>query len=64
MSDKPKLTVLGAGSWGTALAVHLAASGRPVNLWARDASLVAEMTAARTNARRLSAAEPRYGLPR
>jgi glycerol-3-phosphate dehydrogenase (NAD(P)+) len=42
--------VLGAGSWGTALAVHLAASGRPVNLWARDASLVAEMTAARTNA--------------
>lgn len=30
------ITVLGAGSWGTALAVHLARSGEPVTLWARN----------------------------
>jgi len=41
--------VLGAGSWGTALAVHLARLGRPVRLWARDAALAHEMQARRTN---------------
>lgn len=29
------ITIFGAGSWGTALAVHLAQSGRSVTLWAR-----------------------------
>ncbi|PEN15043.1 NAD(P)H-dependent glycerol-3-phosphate dehydrogenase [Longibacter salinarum] len=29
------ITIYGAGSWGTALAVHLAQSGRSVTLWAR-----------------------------
>jgi len=42
--------VLGAGSWGTALAVHLAHLGRPVRLWARDPGLVREMQARRANA--------------
>ena len=28
-----KAAVLGAGSWGTALALHLARSGDPVVLW-------------------------------
>ena len=37
------IAVLGAGSWGTALAVHLARGGRAVRLWARDARLVDEM---------------------
>ncbi len=31
-----KAAVLGAGSWGTALALHLARSGDPVVLWARS----------------------------
>ncbi|HVR70429.1 MAG TPA: NAD(P)H-dependent glycerol-3-phosphate dehydrogenase [Vicinamibacteria bacterium] len=31
-----KVAVLGAGSWGTALAAHLARAGHPVSLWARD----------------------------
>ncbi len=44
------VTVLGAGSWGTALAVHLARVGHHVNLWARDAALVAEIQARRANA--------------
>jgi glycerol-3-phosphate dehydrogenase (NAD(P)+) len=42
--------VLGAGSWGTALAVHLARVGHDVTLWARDGSLVDDMQARRANA--------------
>jgi len=44
------VTVVGAGSWGTALAVHLARVGHRVQLWARDAELVAEMNTRRANA--------------
>ena len=44
------VTVIGAGSWGTALAVHLARIGHDVRLWARDAALVADMTSRRANA--------------
>ena len=34
--DADRIAVLGAGSWGTALAVHLARVGHDVRLWARD----------------------------
>jgi glycerol-3-phosphate dehydrogenase (NAD(P)+) len=44
------VTVLGAGSWGTALAVHLARVGHDVRLWGRDRALVSEMAARRANA--------------
>src|SRR5690349_121800 len=44
------VTVLGAGSWGTALAVHLGRLGHEVRLWARDPALVADMRARRANA--------------
>jgi glycerol-3-phosphate dehydrogenase (NAD(P)+) len=37
------VTVLGAGSWGTALAVHLGRLGHGVRLWARDRALVDQM---------------------
>jgi len=43
-------TVLGAGSWGTALAVHLGRVGHDVRLWARDEALAADMAARRANA--------------
>jgi glycerol-3-phosphate dehydrogenase (NAD(P)+) len=33
------IAVVGAGSWGTALAAHLARCGHPVRLWARDGEL-------------------------
>jgi glycerol-3-phosphate dehydrogenase (NAD(P)+) len=46
----PAMTVLGAGSWGTALAVHLARIGHDVRLWARDGALVADMSTRRANA--------------
>lgn len=37
------IAVLGAGSFGTALAVALARAGKPVTLWARDAAAIAQM---------------------
>ena len=45
-----RIAVLGAGSWGTALAVHLGRIGHDVRLWARDRALVGDMTARRANA--------------
>ncbi len=42
--------ILGAGSWGTALAVHLGRLGHDVRLWARDPSLVHDMRVRRANA--------------
>ena len=45
--------VAGAGAFGTALAVALAAAGRQVTLWARDAGHVAAMAEGRSNAARL-----------
>ncbi len=44
------VTVLGAGSWGTALAVHLAQIGHDVHLWGRDPALVDDMRERRANA--------------
>jgi len=49
----PPITVLGAGAWGTALAISAARQGVPVHLWARDAAQAAGMQAARRNARYL-----------
>ena len=44
------MAVVGAGSWGTALAVHLARVGHDVTLYARDGVLVARMLEERENA--------------
>ncbi len=55
------LTVLGAGAWGTALAVH-ACAAHPTMLWARDAGQAAQMVATRRNARYLSDVELPAGL--
>ena len=41
--------VLGAGSWGTALATHLGNEGHDVDLWGRDPALHDEMAARRVN---------------
>jgi glycerol-3-phosphate dehydrogenase (NAD(P)+) len=45
-----RIAVLGAGSWGTALSVHLARVGHDVRLWAREPALVHDMQARRANA--------------
>ncbi len=46
------ITVIGAGAWGTALAISLAGQ-HSVTLWARDAAQVAAMQSARCNQRYL-----------
>ena len=52
------LTVLGAGAWGTALAIHASAS-HATRLWARDAAQATQMRSLRRNARYL----PEIALP-
>jgi len=44
------VAILGAGSWGTALSVHLGRLGHDVRLWARDRSFAGELQARRANA--------------
>lgn len=46
--------ILGAGAFGTALAVALGREGREVRLWARDANHVATMQKTRMNTTRLA----------
>ena len=52
-----RILVIGAGSWGTALAIQLARAGNPVSLWGRDAAHMNEMAAARVNSRYLPGSE-------
>nr|HET7859901.1 NAD(P)H-dependent glycerol-3-phosphate dehydrogenase [Caldimonas sp.] len=52
------VTILGAGAWGTALAVH-AAAAHPTRLWARDAQQAERMRSSRRNAHYL----PGIALP-
>jgi glycerol-3-phosphate dehydrogenase (NAD(P)+) len=47
------VAVVGAGSWGTGLAIHLARQGKRVALWARDPALAAQIGDRRENSRYL-----------
>jgi len=47
------MTVIGAGSWGTALAIQLARTGHPTRLWGRDSAQLDAMQLARRNLRYL-----------
>lgn len=44
-----RITVIGAGAWGTALASHLAKNGHAVHLWGRDRALLARIANTRRN---------------
>ena len=57
MTQHPTLAVLGAGSWGTALAALTARNGVPTRLWGRDPAALAAMAAARCNQRYLPGIE-------
>lgn len=52
-----KISILGAGAWGTALAVQAAQSGHEVLLWARDGAACAAMAQSRRNMRYLPEAQ-------
>ncbi len=54
-----KVTVLGAGAWGTALALHLGKAGHAVRLWGHDASHLRALETSRANERYL----PGVSLP-
>ena len=43
------IAVVGAGSWGTALTIHLTRTGTPVRLWAREPEIVDGIRARRRN---------------
>lgn len=49
----PAVQVLGAGSWGTTLAIHLARGKIPVRLWARGAEERERLAAERVNTKYL-----------
>lgn len=49
----PPMTVFGAGSWGTALAILLSRRGQTIRLWGRNPERIAEMSQQRINARYL-----------
>lgn len=55
-----KTAVLGAGSWGTALACHLANKAVPVTLWARSPEAAEKLISSRENRQYL----PGISLPR
>lgn len=44
-----RIAVLGAGSWGTAIAAHLASSANEVRIWAREAEVVEGINHERRN---------------
>jgi glycerol-3-phosphate dehydrogenase (NAD(P)+) len=56
------IAVLGAGSWGTALAIQFARAGKPTRLWGRDAAQRAIMRQVRINTRYLPEAPFPDGL--
>jgi glycerol-3-phosphate dehydrogenase (NAD(P)+) len=60
-----RIAVLGGGSWGTALAVHLARAGHAVALWLRDADVAEEIQKRRENSAYLPGVEvPESVAPR
>ncbi len=53
IAPRPRIAVLGAGAWGTALAIQAARAGAAVTLWARDKARAAAIAKTRENARHL-----------
>lgn len=53
MTQSKNIAVLGAGAWGTALAIHLAKVGHNISLWTYRSEQAAELNQQRENARYL-----------
>jgi glycerol-3-phosphate dehydrogenase (NAD(P)+) len=59
---KQKIAIIGAGSWGTALAVNLAGKGHTVSIWDVDEGLLREIDKNRENKRYLPEVPFRDGI--
>lgn len=57
-----RIAVLGAGSWGTAIATHLASSANEVRVWAREAEVVEGINRGRRNPLFLTDVEIPHGV--
>ena len=55
MTSKAPIAILGAGSWGTAVAIFLANTGQPTFLWSKNPVQVDDMLQKRCNQRYLPA---------
>lgn len=53
MTNPHRLTVIGAGSWGTALAIQFARAGSDVSLWGRNPDHLEQLVISRVNERYL-----------
>lgn len=53
MNNHPAITVLGAGAWGTALALAACRAGNAVTLWGRDSETIREISQERRNGKYL-----------
>jgi glycerol-3-phosphate dehydrogenase (NAD(P)+) len=53
MTAKRKVAIIGAGAWGTALALVALRSGKEVSLWARDGETISAINAGKGNMRYL-----------
>ncbi|MGH8189817.1 MAG: NAD(P)H-dependent glycerol-3-phosphate dehydrogenase [Rhodanobacteraceae bacterium] len=62
MAARATVAVLGAGSWGTALAALLCGNGMATRLWGRDADALAKIAAEHRNRRYLPELELPAGL--
>jgi glycerol-3-phosphate dehydrogenase (NAD(P)+) len=62
VANKPVIAVLGAGSWGTALAVLIARNGYHTLLWGHDPARMAQLEHARENTRYLPGVRFPYNL--
>jgi len=60
--SRPAVAVLGSGSWGTALAVHLARTGHPTRLWGIETEELDAMARDRVNRRYLPGVRLPAGL--
>src|SRR5689334_15116775 len=57
-----RIAIIGAGSWGTALAVMAARAGHDVQLWSRDSDLVTSINHRRLNSRYLTSVQVPTGV--
>lgn len=48
-TSQPPITILGAGSYGTALAISFSRNGSPAYLWGHNSAHIAQMQMERQN---------------